>query len=692
MSTTFRKITRRGVALLLALGICLSVAPLESFAASTSDPEAKMTALADHLTREIRVSQVANTYSAGRSISTSTADNVVSWQLDYNGLGGWSKNFDDRIYSRKYNGSEAQSYQTTQNKTVYLSTLDNDATTSHMQYLAAVYGQHGGDRYRTSVRKAMDMILHMQNSNGGWPEMYPEQTWAGSDFENHSTINDDVHYRVMSMMQKILNNQYPFNNNVFDAAYKQKIQASYDKGLDFLIKAQLKKNDGTPTLWAAKYNKSNYTPMWARHFEPPVINNRESQMILFFLLSVPNKSVEVKKAIYYGAMWMHENVTMNLEYRWQTSPYFFNKSGAKLWYRFQDPNTGRAVYAENNKTLSSIMDLSTERRHGYGWATNLGYQICDATGAFLNSYKDVPLLPAPAPEPEPVPEVPAPAPAPEPEPVPEVPAPAPAPEPEPVPEVPAPAPAPEPEPVPEVPAPAPAPEPEPVPAPAPTPAPEPDPVPEVPAPEPEPPEVPAPAPEPDPVPEVPAPEPDPAEPGQDRNQWKNEKRQNDDNIKHFEMSITGNEQIETGDHTVKAKYIAVIDNRGTGNEVVWSVEGTDGVSIDRNGVLRVDPDAEAGTVVITATMKNAPTATVSFLVEITNREPDEERNWSGSSRKNRDSSEKNRDSSDSNSCERDSNESGRGSSEGDSDSQDSSGRGSDSKDQDFSARSSGYKD
>jgi PelA/Pel-15E family pectate lyase len=407
MSMTLKKVTLKGAVWLLVLSICISAIPFTSFAASTSDPEAKMTALADHLTREIRVSQVANTYSAGRSISTSTADNVVSWQLDYNGLGGWSKNFDDRIYSRKYNGSEAQSYQTTQNKTVYLSTLDNDATTSHMQYLAAVYGQHGGDRYRTSVRKAMDMILHMQNSNGGWPEMYPEQTWAGSDFENHSTINDDVHYRVMSMMQKILNNQYPFNNNVFDAAYKQKIQASYDKGLDFLIKAQLKKNDGTPTLWAAKYNKSNYTPMWARHFEPPVINNRESQMILFFLLSVPNKSVEVKKAIYYGAMWMHENVTMNLEYRWQTSPYFFNKSGAKLWYRFQDPNTGRAVYAENNKTLSSIMDLSTERRHGYGWATNLGYQICDATGAFLSSYKDQSGTQQPAPQPQPEPQPPS---------------------------------------------------------------------------------------------------------------------------------------------------------------------------------------------------------------------------------------------------------------------------------------------
>ena len=42
--------------------------------------------------------------------------------------------------------------------------------------------------YRDSARKAMDFILNMQYSSGGFPQVYPART--GTSYSNHLTFND----------------------------------------------------------------------------------------------------------------------------------------------------------------------------------------------------------------------------------------------------------------------------------------------------------------------------------------------------------------------------------------------------------------------------------------------------------------------------------------------------------------------
>ena len=420
MSMTIKMVLKKGVLGLLVTALFMS-GSLATYANEETNVNkvtpAKIQALADHLSNEVpqRTSHVADKFTTKYSISKTIADYVISWQMDYEGLGGWSKRFDDRIYSRKWNGTEKISYQYTQSGTVPMSTLDNDATTSHIQYLAAVYSEYGGAAYKSSVLKAMDTIFHMQHEDGAWGEMYPVQT-GSSQFENHSTINDQVHFNNMSMFQKILNNEYPFNSDLFNSTYKQKIKASYDKALDFVLKAQLKKVDGTPTLWAGKYETNSYKPRWARHFEPPEIMTTESIMILYHLISIPDKSHDIKESIYYGAMWLNEYARMNTEYRVKESPYFFSKSGAKMWYRFHDIESGNGIFAESSKILNDIMSLSEERRHGFGWATDTGSLIYDETAKFLISYGE----PEPVIEPKPEPELePEPVVEPEPQPQPE---------------------------------------------------------------------------------------------------------------------------------------------------------------------------------------------------------------------------------------------------------------------------------
>ena len=392
-----------GALWILSMTMFLSI-PLYAVAEQYRSIESIQTAFADQLSREIipRTSHIENRFSPSRPISKESADNVISWQMDYDGLGGWSQRFDDKIYSRKWNGTEKISYQYTQSGTVPMSHLDNDATTTHMQYLSAVYSEYGGAVYKASVLKAMDMILYMQHEDGAWGEMYPVQT-GSSQFENHSTINDEVHYNNMSMFQKILKNEYPFNSDLFNSTYKQKIKASYDKALDFVIKSQLKKADGTPTLWAGKYETNTYKPRWSRHFEPPEIMTTESIMILYHLVSIPDKTDDIKESIYYGAMWLNEYVRMNTEYRAKESPYFFSKSGAKMWYRFHDIESGTGIFAESTKIVNDINNLSEERRHGYTWATNTGSLLYDETVKFLINYVEPVIEPVPVIEPEPEP-------------------------------------------------------------------------------------------------------------------------------------------------------------------------------------------------------------------------------------------------------------------------------------------------
>ena len=341
-------------------------------------------ALVQHLSKEVprQNVHVINEYTPPFDISVTTAEHIMSWQLEYEGVGGWSKDF-PQIFEREWDGNEDKSYQATQNRTVMLSHLDNDATTTHILYLAAVYTEHGGSDIKASILNAMDMILKIQHKQGSWPECYPEQTFEGSDYENHGTINDEVHYNNLSMFQKIINKQYPFDNDLFDNGYRQAVSESYDRALDFVIKSQLVNLDGELTLWAGKYDQETYDPIWARHFEPPALMNHESQMILFHLLSIPDKNEEIVNAIYHGVMWIYENAKLDLEYRVHEPPYFFTTPGMKLWYRFHDVETNEGIFALNFEILYDIMELTEERRHGFLWATDIGTVFYDETKIFL---------------------------------------------------------------------------------------------------------------------------------------------------------------------------------------------------------------------------------------------------------------------------------------------------------------------
>src|SRR5580698_3062576 len=131
------------------------------------------------------------------------ATNVVTFQL---ADGGWSKNIDmtsnPRVPGGRYDTDNLNRYPdpTDFDKPVddtwhYLATLDNDATTTQIVFLAHVTtallaAKRWDDAapFRASVERGVQYLLDSQYPNGGWPQVWPLE----GGYHDAVTINDDA--------------------------------------------------------------------------------------------------------------------------------------------------------------------------------------------------------------------------------------------------------------------------------------------------------------------------------------------------------------------------------------------------------------------------------------------------------------------------------------------------------------------
>ncbi|MEJ1972841.1 MAG: pectate lyase [Lacunisphaera sp.] len=96
--------------------------------------------------------------------------------------GGWPKN---RIMTLTPAEEAAQRKVADDEK---LPTIDNDATTSQLQFIARVHGFHPAARYQAALERGVDYLLAAQYENGGWPQFYPLR----KGYYTHITFNDDA--------------------------------------------------------------------------------------------------------------------------------------------------------------------------------------------------------------------------------------------------------------------------------------------------------------------------------------------------------------------------------------------------------------------------------------------------------------------------------------------------------------------
>ena len=68
------------------------------------------------------------------------------------------------------------------------STIDNNATTAQMIFLARLYRQTKDIRYRDAFLQGVEYLLSGQYENGGWPQFWP----GPRGYQVHITFNDDA--------------------------------------------------------------------------------------------------------------------------------------------------------------------------------------------------------------------------------------------------------------------------------------------------------------------------------------------------------------------------------------------------------------------------------------------------------------------------------------------------------------------
>jgi PelA/Pel-15E family pectate lyase len=308
------------------------------------------------------------------------ATNIVSWQMPHGGfykLPAW--------YNAPWNGSASRSEWFGANG-VELGTIDNDGTVTEIMFLGDVYARSGTVAYRDSARKAMDFILNMQYSSGGFPQVYPART--GTSYSNHVTFNDNAMVRALVLLDHAAKQKAPFTGDFFTSAQRTRMANALNLAVGYILNAQIVQN-GVKTVWCAQHDPVNFAPRGARSYELPSKSGKESAQIVAFLMTRP-QSAAIAASAKAAIAWYNSSQVKLLNTAYEktnskatnTSP-FITKAGSTTWYRFYDLSADTGFFSGRLPTDNppgtgkqyDIMNVEAERRYGYEWGGSYGTSL-----------------------------------------------------------------------------------------------------------------------------------------------------------------------------------------------------------------------------------------------------------------------------------------------------------------------------
>jgi len=290
----------------------------------------------------------------GRAI----ADNLLLYQYP---SGGWPKNID---MAKPLSPAEKAELEERAHDDA---TMDNGATTTQIKFLARAFAATSEARYRAAAERGIDYLLAAQYPSGGWPQYFPLR----KGYYTHITFNDDAMVKVLEVLKAVGEGSEPFA--WVDDVRREKSRAAVTRGIDCILKCQVVQN-GTLTAWCAQHDETTLAPAWARKFEPPSLASRESAMIVHFLMSLPQPSPEIVRAVDAAVAWFEKVPVHGI--RWTERPVangmerFAEKDPAapNTWARFYELGTDRPIFmGRDSKVHYDVNEIEIERRNGYGW-------------------------------------------------------------------------------------------------------------------------------------------------------------------------------------------------------------------------------------------------------------------------------------------------------------------------------------
>ncbi|MFT3736694.1 MAG: pectate lyase [Rhodocyclaceae bacterium] len=248
---------------------------------------------------------------------------------------------------------------------------------SQIEYLSAVYQQTYEPRFRTAALKGMDYLLSMQHERcGGWPHTVP----GTERYHPFVTMADEVTSGVLRMLRKASSGSAPFAYLPYSV--KQRAQTALERGDACVLQLQVVQN-GRLTGWAGQYDPQTLQPAQGRSFELASIVSQETVEMLRYLMSIPEPSPEVVRAIESGVDWLERSkikgwrletfkIDPPIKYDYHTAStdrrMVEDPAAPPLWARFYDLQDNSVVLANRDSVrVSRYADIHHERRTGYGW-------------------------------------------------------------------------------------------------------------------------------------------------------------------------------------------------------------------------------------------------------------------------------------------------------------------------------------
>ena len=283
--------------------------------------------------------------SASWPVEDYVLQNVLDSQLD---CGGWAKNMD----KRKRFDEKKRAKAIAQKGEAKEATIDNNATTTELRYLARYYAAKKSPDALKAAERGLDWLLASQLPNGGWAQ-FPART---EGYWTQITFNDNAMRNVLSLLLDASRGEEGFD--MFDEGRRAKCKAAFDKGLECVRKYQIRV-DGKPTVWCQQHDRETLAPVGGRAYELASFCSQESADMTVFLMTLENPSPEVVAAVSGAAEW-------------------FRKTRLEdgRWARFYDFKECRPFFCDRSgEPKRSIDEIDPKRKSGYSWFNKKGETV-----------------------------------------------------------------------------------------------------------------------------------------------------------------------------------------------------------------------------------------------------------------------------------------------------------------------------
>ena len=279
---------------------------------------------------------------AAAAVQDSIAEKMLVFQRN---VGGWPKAVGEVKVSYDRRLSVVERAGTLDDRNRNDATIDNNATTREITYLAEAFKRTNNPAYRQAAERGVRYLLTMQLPSGGFPQFYPDS----SNYRGQITYNDDAMVRALRLLKAVSEQKGDFA--LLDWGLVGPAKDAVAKGVQCILKTQYVQR-GKLTAWCAQHDRRTLLPTKARAFELPALSGSETVGIVEFLMSLDKPSPEVKRSIEAAVAWLNEVKMPGFAMQEIKDPkqptgrdrVIVPEAGSTIWARFYDLETNKPKF------------------------------------------------------------------------------------------------------------------------------------------------------------------------------------------------------------------------------------------------------------------------------------------------------------------------------------------------------------